>query len=176
MRSNTQRNAARVAGALVGVGLALALLFVSRPGAAGSPLPAGLRVAVAPVGELEVTPPPPRSVFAAPALRPGGPAAVGGFAVRNQTGADLAIALAAGADSTALNGLLRVRVEAGGRVLADTTLQGLRARPLRLRLASGEGVRLGLRAWLPADVLSGYEGRLVEVLLTPEVRQLEGPG
>jgi hypothetical protein len=176
MSSNTQRNAVRVAGALVGVGLALALLLLSRPGAVGSPLPAAVRVAVAPVGELEVTPAPPRPVFVADALRPGGPRAAGGFRVRNQTAADLVVALEASAGSTALDGLLRVRVEAGGRVLADTTLQGLRARPLRLRLASGEGARLSMRAWLPRDILSGYEGRLAEVLLTPEVRRPRGPG
>jgi hypothetical protein len=176
MSSNTQRNAARMAGALVGVGLALALLFFSRPGAAGSPLPAAVRVTVAPMGELEVTPAPPRPVFVADALRPGGPSATGGFLVRNQTGANLAVALAASANSTALDGLLRLRVEAAGRVLADTTLQGLRARALHLRLASGEGARLRLRAWLPEDILSGYEGRLVEVSLSPEVRQLGGSG
>src|ERR1044071_1327553 len=145
MSSNTQRNAARVAGALVGVGLALALLFASRPGAVGSPLAAAVRVEVAPVGELEVTPPPPRPTFVADALRPGGPAAVGGFGIRNQTGEDLAVALAAGASSTALDGLVRLRVEAAGRVLADSTLQGLRARPLQLRLASGVGERLRWR-------------------------------
>jgi hypothetical protein len=176
MSSNTPRNAVRVAGALVGVGLALALLFASRPGAVGSPLAAAARVEVAPVGELEVTPAPPRPVFAADSLRPGGPAAVGGFGVRNQTGEDLAVALAASANSTALDGLLRLRVEAAGQVLASSTLQGLRARPLRLRLASGEEARLRWRAWLPGSILSGYEGRLVEVTLTPEVRQLGGSG
>ena len=176
MSSNAQRNTARVAGALIGVGLALALLFLSRPGAVGSSAAATVRVTVTPVGELEVTPASPRPVFVAPALRPGGPAASAGFEVRNQTGADLAVALEASAGSTALDGLVRFRVETEGRVLADSTLQGLRLRPLQLRLASGEASRLRLRAWLPKEILSGYEGRLVEVSLTPEVRQLGGPG
>jgi hypothetical protein len=161
-------------GAVLGVGLALALLVVSRLGAAGSPLAAEVRVEVASVGELEVRPGPPRAVLVAAALRPGGGRAADGFSVRNQTGSDLAVDLVARPDSTALDGLLRVRAWAADRLLADTTLEGLRARPLPLRLASGQRARLRLQAWLPREVLSGYEGRLVEVSLVPEVRMLEG--
>lgn len=164
----------RVAGAAIGVGLALALLVVSRPGAAGSPLAAAVRVEVASVGELEVRPGPPRAVLVASALRPGGKRATDDFLLRNQTGADLAVDLLTRPDSTALDGLLRVRAWENGRLLADTTLEGLRARPLPLGLASGQRARLRLQVWLPREVLSGYEGRLVEVSLVPEVRTLEG--
>jgi hypothetical protein len=163
----------RVAGAVLGVGLALALLVLSRPGAAGSPLAAEVRIEVAPVGELEVRPGPPQPVLVAAGLRPGGKPAAAGFLVRNQTGAELAVDLIARPDSTALDGLLRVRAWADGRRLADTTLGGLRVRPLPLRLASGERVRLRLQAWLPEEVSSGYEGRLVDVSLVPEVRTPE---
>jgi hypothetical protein len=174
MNPSAHRNLARGAGVLLGVGLAVFLLLTSRPGAAGSPLPATIRVAVAPTGELEISPAPPRPALLAPSLRPGGERAAGGFGLRNQTGSDLAITLKAEANSTALNGLLRVRVRIGGSLAADTTLQGLRRRPIRLRLDSGQGNYLRLEAWLPKDILSGYEGRLVTVSLVPAVRTLGG--
>lgn len=161
---------------MFGIGLALALLLASLPGAASSPLPASVRVGVAPAGELEVTPQPPRPVLAADSLRPDGRRAVDGFRVRNQTGDDLAVALEADADSTALNGLLRVRARIGDRLVADTTLEGLRRRPIQLRLASGKRAHLRLEAWLPKEVLGGYEGRLVRVTLEPKLHKLGGRG
>jgi hypothetical protein len=174
MSSSPLKNLARVAGAVLGIGLTLALLLVSRPGVAGSPLPATVRFGVAPAGELEVTPAPPQPVFVAGALRPGGHRAAGSFRIRNQTADDLAIELSAGADSTALNGLLRLTVRVDARLVADTTLEGLLLRPVRLHLASGGRARLGLEAWLPGDILSGYEGRLVKVSLVPRLRELRG--
>jgi hypothetical protein len=176
MNPGSHRNVARLAGAALGIGLAVALLLASRPGAVDSPLPAGVRVEVAATGELDVTPPSPRPVLVADALRPGGRRAASGFEVRNQTGGGLAVALKATADSTALDGLLRLRVRRAGRVLADTTLEGVRRRPLRLELASGQQSRLRLEAWLPEDILSGYEGRLVTVSLVPEMQALERQG
>ena len=79
----------RAAGAVLGLAVAAALLIASRPGAAGSPLPAALRVTMAPAGELEVSPPAPRPLLVANSLRPGGPMAAAGFSVRNQTGVRL---------------------------------------------------------------------------------------
>jgi hypothetical protein len=174
MNASAQRTAARAAGVLVGIGLAVSLLLVSRPSALVAPAPASLRVAVVPTGELEIAPPPPRPVLVAHGLRPGGRRASGGFVIRNQTGDGLAVALRADADSTSLDGLLRVRVRSGDRLIAETTLQGLRLRPIRLRLASGQRVRLALEAWLPKDVLSGYEGSRAEVSFTPLPRRMEG--
>lgn len=176
MNPSAQRNLARAAGALLGLALAVTLLLVSRPGAAGAGAPAAVRVAVAPAGELEVSPSPPRPVLEARSLRSGGPPAGGTFQVRNQTGEDLSVALRAEVDSTALNGLLEVRVRSGGHLLAESTLEGLRVRPIQLRLASGQRARLSLEAWLPSQVLSGYEGALVDVTLTPHVRALGGAG
>jgi hypothetical protein len=167
MNANVHRNVARAAGALLGIGLAVTLLLVSRPDAAGAPLPASVRIAVASVGELEVDPPPPQAALVANALRPGGRPTRGAFTVRNQTGEELSVALKADADSTALNGLIRVRVGVAGGPVEDTTLEGLRLHPIRLRLDSGQRTRVRLEAWLPPDVLSGYEGRQVEVILTP---------
>jgi len=170
---SAHRNVARAAGALLGIGLAATLLLVSRPDAAGAPLPASVRIAVASVGELELDPPPPQAALVANALRPGGRPALGGFTVRNQTGEALSVALRADADSTALNGLLRVRVRVADGSVRDTTLEGLRLRPIRFRLDSGQRAELRLEVWIPAEVLSGYEGRQVEVSLTP---LLDAPG
>lgn len=161
---------------MLGIGLALALILASLPGAAGSPLPASVRVAVRPPGELEITPAPPRPVLVAESLRPGGRRAAGHFQMRNQTGDDLVIALKTRADSKAFDGLLRFRVRIAGRLVADTTLEGLRRRPLRLRLTPGQRVRLRLEAWLPKDILSGYEGRLVKLSLVPQPRVLGSRG
>lgn len=177
MDPSAKRNVARAAGAVLGIGLAVALILFSRPGAAGSPLPAAVDFEVAPTGELEISPPPPHPAFVAAGLRPGGQHDVGVFGIRNQTGDDLAVALKATADSTALDGLVQVRIgEIGsGRVL-DTTLEGLQLRPPDLRLDSGRRARLRIEAWIPADVLSGYEGRLVRVSFTPRLRQVGGTG
>jgi hypothetical protein len=164
----------RIAGAILGIGLALALLLFSLPAATSSPLPATVRVSMAPVGELEATPPPPHPVLRANALRPGAGAAGADFQLRNQTGSDLEVVLHAGTDSTALDGLLRVRLSAEGRTLASTTLQGLRRPSSALRLSSGAVARLRIQAWIPSDVLSGYEGRLVHVSLVPTVRTVGG--
>lgn len=165
----------RVAGALFGVALALVLLVVSRPGAASSPLPASVRFGLAPNGELELTPAPPSSRFLHSSLRPGGRAAEGNFAIRNQTGTPLAVRLRAKPNSPALNGLLRVELRGGGAVLADTTLQGLSLHPPSLRLGSGQRLGVHLRAWIPADVLNGYEGRLVGVSLVTATRAIGVP-
>jgi hypothetical protein len=174
MNPSAQRNLARAAGALLGLTLAVTLILVSRPGDAGAGAPASVSVTVAPAGELEISPPPPQPVLEVRSLRPGRPPASGAFAVRNQTGEDLGVALRAEVSSTALNGLLEVRVRSGERLLAESSLESLRVRPIRLQLASGQRAFLSFEAWLPAQVLEGYEGALVDVTLTPRLRQLGG--
>lgn len=167
MSPGAQRNLVRAAGALLGVGLALTLLAVSRPGAAVAPAPASVRFLLAPVGELEISPAPPRPALAARGLRPGGPRASGQFELRNQTGEELVVRLGAATDSSSLDGLVKVEIRAGDRLLTETTLQGLGLHPAKLRLASGQRARLRLAAWLPVDVLTGYEAAQVEVTLIP---------
>lgn len=176
MNPSAQRNLARAAGALLGLTLAVTLLLVSRPGAVGAGAPAAVSVTIAPAGELEVVPPPPRPVLETRSLRPGGPVATGAFTVRNQTGETLAVALRADISSTELNGLLEVRVRSGSRVLSESTLESLRVRPPRLQLGSGQRAHISLEAWVPTQVLEGYEGALVDVTLTPQVQTLGGAG
>jgi hypothetical protein len=176
VNSRFNKNLVRTAGALVGAGLALIFLLAARPDANSSPLPATVRVSVAPTGELEVLPSPPRPVLVANALLPGRPPAAATFQIRNQAGRTLAVALSTTADSTALDGLVRIRLSADGHRLADTTLQGMQERSVDLNLASGARTQLQLQAWIPGDVLTGYEGRLVEVSLVPAVQPLGGRG
>jgi hypothetical protein len=176
MNSRTDKNSVRAAGAILGIGLALALLIASRPGADASPLPATLRVAMAPVGELEVAPSLNHPVFVAHSLMPGRPPASGSLRIRNQTGSALAVGLRTSVDSTALDGLVRIRLSVDGRPLVDTTVQGMGQRPVGLRLESGARARLDLEVWIPSDILSGYEGRLVNMTLAPQVHPIGGRG
>jgi hypothetical protein len=162
---------ARVAGVLLGAGVALLLLIASRPSANFARLPASASFTIPLTGELEVTPAAPRPVLKAPALMPGDPPAVASFTVRNQTGTTLAVGFRAHAAARDLDGLLRIRLRAGNRMLADTTLQGLRGGSAStLRLRSGAALAVSVQAWIP-DGLNDYEGRDVAVDLTPALRQ-----
>ncbi len=175
MSSRFHKNFARTTGAVLGAFLALLFLVAARPGGNSSPSPATVRVSMAPVGELEVTPST-TPILVADSLLPGGRPADATFRVRNQAGETLAIGLRTTADSTALDGLLRLRLTADGEALADTTLQGLQQRTVSLNLASGAHSRLRLQAWIPNDVNTGFEGRRVEVSLVPTIRIAEGQG
>jgi hypothetical protein len=170
MSSTLRKASGRTIGLALGAGLALALLAGASPGARSSPLPATVRVSMEPVGELDVTPASPRPILVADSLVPGGGVARETFTVRNQTAGSLEIRLRTKADSTALDGLVNLRLEAEARTLADTTLQGMQARTLRLDLESGELVRLRLQASIPRDILTGFEGRVAEVTLEPTIR------
>jgi hypothetical protein len=159
---------ARVAGVVLGAGLAAFVLIAARPSANVSRLSASVRFSLPVTGELEVTPAPPRPVMAARALTPGARRAAASFSVRNQTGATLAVGFRARAAVRDLDGLLRIRLTTGGRTLADTTLQGLRHGSVSgVRLRPGAQRRVGVQAWIPNGIGDGYEGRSVAVELTP---------
>lgn len=159
----------RVVAAAIGAALAIAVVVAARPaGGRGGVLSASLRFAAALDSEVAAAPAAPRAFLRSGPLRPGGQAA-GSVRLRNQTGSALAVGLRAEPSSTALDGLAHVRVSAGGRVLADTTLQLLRrGTPGRLRLAPGAAARVRVVASLPADAQSGYEGERVTVRLVPQ--------
>jgi hypothetical protein len=163
-----------VAGGVLGLSLALAVLLASRPGAAGSPLPASVNFSLAPTGALEARPAPPQTSVLRSSLRPGGRAGDGRFSLRNQSGGRLRVSLRARPDSTALDGLLRLRLRQGSRLLADTTLQGLASHPASFALASGERARFQVRAWIPAEIRGGAAGALVRVALVPSVQVIGG--
>lgn len=169
------KNSARASGAILGFGIALALVLVSLPAASSSPLPAAVRVSLAAAaGELEVVPSPPAAVLFADSLRPGSDPVTANFRIRNQTGSDLKVTLRTDADTTALDGLLRAALSMEGKMLADTTLQGLRRGPVELPLSSGDVARMRLRISIPREILSGYEGRLVHVTIVPAVSPAGG--
>jgi hypothetical protein len=170
MFSNVHTNLVRAASASVGVAIAAALLVAARPGATVPGLPASVRFTLMSPGSLQATPAPPAPLLWAPRLEPGG-RAVAGFKLRNQSGRTLRIGLRAKPDSTSLDGLVRVRVDSGARVLADTTLQGLRrgsAAAITIRRAAVR--RLRLQAWIPGTVTDGYQGRIVKVALVLTAR------
>jgi hypothetical protein len=158
----------RVVAATIGAALVVALLVHARPaGGHGGVLPARLSFLAEPDGAVEVVPTAPKALLVSGPLRPGGHAA-GKLQVRNQTGTKLAVGFRAEPSSTALDGLVEVRISSGGRVLADSTLQALRqGTPGRLRLASGAGATVKVRATLPAEIDTGYEGQSVSVKLVP---------
>ncbi len=60
-----------------------------------------------------------------------------------------------------------MKITAAGRTIADTTLQALRQGTAgRVRLASGAAAAVQVRAWIPAETETGYEGASVDVLLS----------
>jgi hypothetical protein len=158
---------ARVAGVLLGAGAAVALLIAAKPSASFARLPASAGFTIPVSGELAVTPAPGRPFLLARALTPGSAPATARFTVRNQTGSTLEIGFRADAGAHELDGLLRIRLRAGDRVLANTTLQGLRhGSAATVRLRPGAARAICLETWIPGAT-NDYEGRHVDVELTP---------
>jgi hypothetical protein len=159
---------ARAFGLALGLGLVVATIVVAAPaGGHGGVLPASLRVEAGQDGAIAVSPAAPEPVLRAPSMRPGSHAS-GTLSLTNQTGEVLAVGLRAEPSSTALDGLAHVRIEGGGELLADTTLQALRRRSEgSVRLAPGEAAKLRVRVSIPADAETGYEGASVGVTLVP---------
>jgi hypothetical protein len=78
------------------------------------------------------------------------------------------VSLRATASSTALDGVVRLRVRAGRRTLADETLGQLRAAgSATLPIPRGASRAVRVSAWIPSEVETGYEGRYVRVELLP---------
>jgi hypothetical protein len=99
-------------------------------------------------------------------LHPGAPetAARSGLVVHNQTGRTLAVRIRALRSVPDLDRLLMVSIGfAGERPLIRPVgeLGRWSARPLVLR--KGRSRRLVIRAWLPAGLRSGYQGRIVDI-------------
>jgi hypothetical protein len=169
MNRNRHQHVVRALGAALGIGLAVAIVFLARPSASGVGLTATVRFSIPPSAELARTPPAPQPILIAASLRPGNGRAASSFELHNQTAETGTFDFVARPSSTALDGLLQVRLRAGAQTLASGALQGMLAGSTStLRLPSGATRRLELEAWMPADVGDGYEGRLVDVSLIPK--------
>jgi hypothetical protein len=165
---NRYPHVARAIGAVLGLGLAAAIVLVARPSASGAGLTATVRFSIPPSAELATSPPAPRPVLVADSLRPGEGEAAGSFLLHNQTSRAMTLDFLARPSGTALNGLLQVRLTAAGQTLASGALQGMLGGSTgSLRLPSGATRRLELEVWMPSSVGDGYEGRLIHVSLIP---------
>jgi hypothetical protein len=151
---------------VIGAGLAVLLLVAARPASAPRAYPAEVEVTATATGEVETAPAAPDTLIRS-SLLPGGSDS-SALELRNQTGSDLSVSLAASADSTELDGTLGVRLSAGDRVLADSTLQALRRGSLPVRLAPGEATQVRISLTLPESA-TDYEGRQVAIELTPQI-------
>lgn len=157
----------RVLAAALGVAIVVAVVLMARPaGGHGGILPASLRFVASQDGAIAVSPAAPRSLLEATHLRPGDHVA-GALELRNQTGERLPVSLRAEPSSTILDGITRVRIEAAGQSVFDSTLQALREGSDPIPVAPGAAVTVHLTAWIPAGEATGYEGRRVEVVLVP---------
>src|SRR5882757_3454102 len=140
----------RVLAASLGVAALVAVVLLARPaGGHGGVLPASLRIIASEDGAVAVSPAAPKATLASADLRPGDHLA-GRLALRNQTGSRLAVGLRAEPSSTALDGLVQVRVSAGRRTIFDSTLQALRQGTTgRVPLRPGQAATLRIEAWIP---------------------------
>jgi hypothetical protein len=151
---------------LVGVGLVAVVVLACRVAGGHGPSGSAVTFVTGPTGELGMS----RvgTIVAAPSLLPGPEAngAGGAAVVRNQTGRTLEVRMRAVPSFPDLDRLLLVRVQIGNAssfVAALGDLRAWSARPFRLR--SGEERRLALRAWLPASVGAGYQGRMEQIAI-----------
>ncbi len=161
-----------------GIGLLLGLLVAAIAVAAWQ-IPRGsgtlgtdLIVSSAPTGELGVTPEGP--IIRATGLAPGqeADAPAGTLRVQNQTGSTVYVQLRGLPSGTDLDGLLWFRIDSGDLSLFRGPVRELRSWTDRaITLVPGEQTTLSVRAWLPASVRDGYEGRIqtvdLELLATP---------
>jgi hypothetical protein len=163
----------RAIGAAIGLALVAALIVAARPaGGHGGVLPASLRFTATLDGAVAAEPAAPKPLLTSGPMRPGSHA-TGSFTLSNQTGETLAVRLRAKPSSTELDGTAQVRLQSGGVVLSEGTLQALRqGTPEAVKLRPGGAARVRVTAWIPAEVETGYEGRNVAVALEPEEEPL----
>jgi hypothetical protein len=131
----------------------------------GGTLGAEVRISAAPTGELSVSRVDPFLVGRD--LHPSGRrTAAGSVSVTNLTATRRAFRLRALPSAADLDDLLEVSVLAGYKRLYHGPLGGLRRWTRAIApLTSGETVKLGVRASLPATTRHGYAGRIEDVQL-----------
>lgn len=175
MLSSTHTYLARASGLGVGVGVAVALLISAQPGGAVPDLPASVTFSLAPPGTLAATPAPPARLLDANRLEPGGHTYTAVVRLRNQSGTTLRVGVRTKPDLRSLDGIVRIRVASDGRVLADSTLQGLRrGSAVTVPIRSGAVRLLRVQTWIPGEVTDGYQGRIVRVSLVVTARTAGG--
>lgn len=158
--------AARVAGAGLGLLIAVLIIFSARPaGSAALRAPASIGISVRTGGAVAAAPAAPKRLLVAPRMRPGQRAS-GRFRLVNQTGRRLEVGLRARPSSSGLEELVRVRLAVRKRRLADTTVNGLRQAPSEpVTLRPGQTARLRITASIERGADIGYAGRRLSLVL-----------
>jgi hypothetical protein len=152
----------RRAGITAGVALVAAVVLAFRVPDGSGTLGADVIVSISPTGELGLSHSGPFA--SATGLRPGG-ALRGRVEVHNQTARRLAVRLRALPDSKDLDRVLVVDVRAGRTALFHGRLGALRARTRPFSLAPDAKRPLRVHASLPAELKTGYAGRIETVSL-----------
>ena len=151
-------------GVAVGVLLAVALLAAARLPAGDGHLGLDLTVGITPTGELGIGSAGP--ILTGTGMEPGSNRVSGVTELRSQAGRRLSFQVRALPSNGDVDGLLKIRVAAAGRVLYEGSLGGLRRWTRRaLVLAPGEVQALAVAAWLPPGTAAGAGGRSVDVPL-----------
>jgi hypothetical protein len=163
MISTRQRWTSRV-GFVLGVLLAGAVLMAGRVPAEGRPLDTHVKVSATATGGVSSLSE--RRIAEGRRLFPGGPALEGRVRLLNQTSGRASLLVRATAPDDALDELVVVELSGGGKPSLETTLGELRSwRSLGAPLASQRKRTISVRAWIPASVTGGHEGRRADVTL-----------
>jgi hypothetical protein len=163
MTSVSGMRTARLAGTLVGVAAAAALLLASRPASGGTAVGADVGVDANQTGELAVSPPGPAKAIDAPALRPGD-SATGRFRIANQTGVRERIRLIPSPSEHSLDRALSLRLASRARTLGDGPLGSFAARR-PLVLDPGQAAYVNAKVSLAPEAGSGVAAALVDVAI-----------
>jgi hypothetical protein len=149
-------------GVVLGIAAVGAVALAFRVPDGSGVLGADVILAVAPTGELGVSPSGP--FVTATGMRAGSEVR-GEFRLHNQTGRPLLTGLRALPESRDLDSVLRVEIRSGAQPLFKGTLGKLRRGARIGVLRGGEQRRLRFRAWIPASLRAGFAGRIETVSL-----------
>jgi hypothetical protein len=153
---------ARLAGCLVGVACAAALVLASRPASGGAAVGADVGFYANQTGELAVSPAGPAKFIDERAMRPG-QSVSGDFTVTNQTGIRESISLVPLASAHELDSSVRVRLDSRGATLEEGTLGSLAQGGRPLVLDPGGSAVVTATASLHSGAGSGVAAALVDV-------------
>jgi hypothetical protein len=161
---------ARLAGCLVGVALAAALVLASRPASGGQAVGAELGFYANQTGELAISPPGPAKFIDASELRPG-KSVSGDFSITNQTGIREAITLVPLPSAHELDSSLQLRLASQGKTLEEGALGSLAhggGRPLIID--PGKSATVTTTASLAAGAGDEVAAALVDVAINFQLR------